>query len=302
MNFELNTEINRGGAVAIVTGANTGLGFETSLALAKTGMTVVMACRNTSKAEAAKATLLAQQADAKLDVMALDLCDLASVRAFAEAFKAHYGRLDILVNNAGIMIPPYRQTVDGFESQFAANYLGHFLLSSLLFPLLPNTRESRIVSLSSLAHIRKPLQFDDINWRSHYDKNDAYCQSKLACLMFSDELQRRLSAQGSAVRAVCVHPGVSPTDLFQNLPGWLMSLLKATVFKLITHAPDKGAMPSIVAALGNNIRGGEYLGPVGFKEMKGPVGLAKRAPFASDAAAAGKLWEISEELVGQRFF
>ena len=192
MSWNLKHAPMQTGRIAIVTGANIGLGFETALALAGKGITVVLACRNSAKAEAAKAAILALHPKAKVKCMALDLGSLKSVRAFAAAYRKRHTRLDLLINNAGIMMPPFSLSEDGFESQLASNYLGHFALTGLLLPLIVKTPGSRIVSLSSLAHRWSGIRFHDLNATRRYDKRLAYGQSKLACLMFAYELQRRL--------------------------------------------------------------------------------------------------------------
>ena len=202
----------------MVTGANIGLGYETALALAGKGCTVVLACRNAAKADAARAAILAQHPKARIECLTLDLGSLKSVRAFAAAYKKRHATLDLLINNAGIMMPPYTLSEDGFESQLAANYLGHFALTGLLLPLINKTPNARIVSLSSLAHKWSGIRFHDLNATRRYDKRLAYGQSKLACLMFAYELQRRLTKAGCATLSVAAHPGVSATNLFQHLP------------------------------------------------------------------------------------
>jgi NAD(P)-dependent dehydrogenase (short-subunit alcohol dehydrogenase family) len=193
MSWTMKQAPSQSGRIAVVTGANIGLGYETALALAGKGCTVVLACRNAAKADAARAAILAQHPKARIECLTLDLGSLKSVRAFAAAYKKRHATLDLLINNAGIMMPPYTLSEDGFESQLAANYLGHFALTGLLLPLIIKTPNARIVSLSSLAHKWSGIRFHDLNATRRYDKRLAYGQSKLACLMFAYELQRRLT-------------------------------------------------------------------------------------------------------------
>ena len=289
----------QGGRLAIVTGSNIGLGLETAKALAGKGCAVVLACRNLAKAEAAKKQILALYPQAQVECMALDLSSMRSVRAFAHAFSQNHATLDLLINNAGIMMPPYALSEDGFESQLAANYLGHFALTGLLLPLLIATPGSRVVSLSSLAHKWSPIQFDDLQFKKGYDKRRAYGQSKLACLMFAYELQRRLSKAGHRTLSVAAHPGVSETNLFQHLPKVVQVFAPLT--SLIFQSAKGGAQPSLYAALGADIQGGDFCGPHAMGEMRGypvKVGSNRRS---RDEAAAARLWTVSEELTGVHY-
>jgi NAD(P)-dependent dehydrogenase (short-subunit alcohol dehydrogenase family) len=287
------------GRVAIVTGANIGLGFETALALAGKGCTVVLACRSAVKADAAKARIVAQLRGAKVECMALDLGSLKSVRAFAAAYAKRHQKLDLLINNAGIMMPPFFLSEDGFESQLAANYLGHFALTGLLLPLIVKTPNARVVSLSSLAHKWTGIHFDDINFKGGYSEREAYGQSKLACLMFAYELQRRLSRAGYTALSVAAHPGVSYTNLFQHLPK--AAQLFAPLAALAFQSAKGGALPILYAALGDDVEGGDYCGPRSMGEMRGSpvkVGSNRRS---RDEAVAMRLWAVSEEMTGVRF-
>ena len=299
--FCLENVPSQSGRVAIVTGANTGLGYETTLGLAQTGATVVMACRSLTKAEAAQQQILQQIPSATLDILPLDLSDLSSVRHFADLFRQKYNRLDLLINNAGIMIPPYGKTMDGFESQLGANHLGHFLLTALLVALMPDAAESRVVSLSSIAHKRGVINFSDLQSEKSYSKTAAYAQSKLACLMFTDELQRRLDKAGKKLLSVCAHPGGSPTELSRNMSKTLSLFVEVVIVPLFTHPVDQGALPTLMAALDKAVRGGEYFGPQGFMEMRGEPGRATRAKQACDEDVARRLWEVSERLTGCEF-
>ena len=249
MAFSLDPLPDQSGRTVVITGANAGLGFHNAKDLAKAGATVVMACRSAERADAARARILDLTPDADVRIELVDMSSLASVRSFAEAFRAEHDTLDVLINNAGIMGTPYRLTEDGFEGQMAANYWGHFLLTSLLFDLLPDDPASRVVTLSSIAHINGRIRWDDLNWEADYDPRRAYAQTKLACLMFALELDRRLRDDGRSVRSVASHPGVSLTELAKTIPSWQIGLLKYTVGPFVTHPPDKASLPTLVAAL-----------------------------------------------------
>lgn len=301
MNFDINDVPSQKNRVAIVTGANIGLGFETARALAQKEATVVLACRTEVKALKAKAEILKEFPNADLHFIALDLGSLTSVRKFAEIFKTQFQRLDLLINNAGVMIPPYQKTQDGFELQFGTNYLAHFLLTSLLLDLLEKTEGSRIVSLASIAHKSGKIHFDDLQFEKKYSRMKAYQQSKLACLIFSIELDRQLKAHQYQTRSVAAHPGVSTTNLMQYIPSWLLTL-STPILKTMSHAPREGAQPQLYAALGNDIVGGDYTGPKGFQEMIGPAGKTKGMRHAYDENTAQKLWDASKALTGATLF
>jgi NAD(P)-dependent dehydrogenase (short-subunit alcohol dehydrogenase family) len=289
------------GRIFIVTGANTGLGYETALSLAKYGAKVIMACRNKSKADAAKAQIKAEVPNAELEVMLLDLSSLSAVRNFAKEYHAKYYRLDGLINNAGVMIPPYTKTEDGFELQFGANYLGHFLLTGLLIDTMVKTPGSRIVTLSSIAHKNGKINFDDLQSEKKYSPSAAYAQSKLACLMFTFELQRRLEKAGhDQTISVAAHPGIATTELSRHMPKILYTLLRYTVAPFLTHAPSEGAKPTLLAAIGD-ANGGDYFGPTGFNEFKGKAGKATSTVLAKNETIANRLWKVSEELVGLKY-
>jgi NAD(P)-dependent dehydrogenase (short-subunit alcohol dehydrogenase family) len=303
MTFDLESVPRQEGRVAIVTGANTGLGFETARAFAKKGITTVMACRTEARALDAIARIEAEVQDASLVFLPLDLADLTSVQSFADAFRNIHDSLDILVLNAGIMMPPYSTTVDGFESQMGANYFGHFLLTSLLIDLMPDSPSSRIVALSSNAHKmgKRRIVFDDLNWENEYSASDAYAQSKLACLMFANTLDRRLKDAGSSIVALAAHPGMSYTELGRNAPKVLTAILRYTLVPLLSHPPDRGALPQILAALDQDAQGGEYYGPTGFREFKGPPGKAPQLGYALEEAHQDRLWAVAKEATGAVF-
>ncbi len=225
MHFQLKNIPAQPQRIAIVTGANSGLGFETALVLAQKQIRVILACRNLAKAEKAKKEILDAYPKAQIEILKLDLADLDSVHAFAEAYSANYNRLDLLINNAGVMIPPYEVTKDGYEFQFHANYLGHFLLTGLLLELLIKTEGSRVVSLSSKAHESATINFDDLQSEQKYSKWKAYGQSKLACLLFAKELNRRLQNINASTISLAAHPGISNTGIFQYFPKWFNKTL-----------------------------------------------------------------------------
>jgi len=296
--FDLSTIPPQTGRIAIVTGANTGLGYETALGLATTGAKVILACRNRDKAKQAQAQILRQVPNAQLELIPLDLSLLASVREFAQQYRDRHSRLDLLINNAGIMFPPYSVTEDGFESQFAVNYLSHFLLTSLLLDLMPDSPDSRIISLSSNAHKFGNINFNDLQSEQTYSAVSAYGQSKLACLLFANELNRRLHQSDRQIRSLCAHPGVSNTELPRYIPKAIQLLLRLTPLPYMAHSPDKAAQPTLYAALQRDIAGGEYVGPQGVLEMSGPPGKAPQSDTAQDEAIAQRLWQVSERLVG----
>ncbi len=299
--FDLVKVPTQKGRVAIVTGANTGLGFETALAFAKKEIKVIMACRNEQKANDAINRIKEEVTEANLEFIPIDLMDLESVKSFAAAFKKGHDRLDLLINNAGIMIPPYQETKQGFESQMGVNYFSHFLLTGLLIDLINSTKGSRIVTLSSIAHQTGEIDFDNLNAdEATYKKSKVYSQSKLACLMFALELNRRLAAAGVDTLSVASHPGIATTELARYIPKLLYYVLYP-IFIFMSHNPENGALPTIMAALDDDVHGGDYFGPSSKREMKGPPKKVKGRPHAYDEDVARKLWEVSEELVSFKF-
>lgn len=300
--MELNLEkiASQKGRIAIVTGANNGIGLETTIGLAKVGYKVVLACRNTQKAEEAKGKVKQLIPNADLELFKLDLSDLNSVKTFVQGFKKKYKQLDILVNNAGVMTTSGQKNAAGLELQLATNHLGHFLLSALLIDLMPNNSDSRIISLSSIAHLSASIHFDDLECKNDNGFGAAYGQSKLACLMFGDELNRRLNKSGKKVASLIVHPGVSDTGLFNEM-SWIQGVLMKMVGPLMSHSPKKAAVPALYAALSDNVAGGDFLGPTGMYGMKGKLGIAKRSDYSKDESIASKLWDLSEQLSGIKF-
>jgi NAD(P)-dependent dehydrogenase (short-subunit alcohol dehydrogenase family) len=285
--------------VAIVTGSNTGLGYDTARVLAARGARVVMAVRDTAKGDAAAARIRELSKGAEVTVHELDLGSLASVRAAAAELAAAHPRIDLLINNAGVMYPPKQNTADGFELQFGTNHLGHFALTGLLLKNLLGVDGSRVVAVASIAHnIRAKIDFADLQWETRrYDRVASYGQSKLANLMFTYDLQRRLAAAKAKTIAVAAHPGVAATELVRHVPGaglpgvsWLSGRLLNT--------SELGALPTLRAATDPAVRGGQYYGPDGFRELRGYPKLATSNAQSHDTAAQERLWTVSEELTG----
>lgn len=301
MNFwSLSKVKNKEGKIAIVTGANAGIGFETTKGFAKIGITTIMACRNLEKAKKAKIDILKTYPDAKLEIISIDLADLNSVRKFAETYKNKYDSLDILVNNAGVMMTPLQKTVDGLEFQMATNYFGHFLLTGLLLPVLEKSFRSRVVSLSSLAHQWGDIHFDNLNAEKGYNRRQFYAQSKLACLIFAYHLDRKLVNHGYNVHAYAAHPGVSNTNLMQHLPKWL-KFLSPVLMPLLSQSAKRGALPVLRASLDDTLNGGEYIGPSGKKQYKGHPVIVDSDYHSKDEEKAEKLWKVSEKIVDFKY-
>ncbi|MFC6014328.1 oxidoreductase [Nocardia lasii] len=277
---------DQSGRTFVITGANGGLGAETTRVLAAKGATVIMACRNTAKAQP-----VAEAIPGDVRVAALDLADLASVREFAD----QQGEFDVLINNAGLMNVPFSRTVDGFETQFGVNHLGHFALTGLL---LDRVRD-RVVSLASIAHKQTPkLWIDDLNYDNRrYQRNLAYAQSKLANLMFARELQRRLTEAGATTRSYAVHPGVSATDLFTRTETPL-DLVSKPFITLIGHAPHKAAHSTLFAATTPDADPTTYWGPNRLLQSQGPVTACPSSKISRNPDLLHKLWEESEKMTG----
>jgi NAD(P)-dependent dehydrogenase (short-subunit alcohol dehydrogenase family) len=293
------------GKTIIVTGANSGIGYEAALQLARKGARVILACRDRGKAEAAAAAIRKAQPNAAIDVMELDLASLGSVRAFADAYRARESRLDVLCNNAGVMALPYRKTADGFEMQFGTNHLGHFALTGLLLDRLLATPGARVVTVSSGAHRAGRIRFDDLQWERGYRKWLAYGQSKLANLLFVYELQRRLAAAGSSVISVACHPGYAATNLQVAGPRMVGSSFAESMMllgnRLFSQDAAMGSLPTLYAATAAGLRGGEYVGPDGMGELKGYPRLVPSNGRSRDLETARRLWEVSEQLTGVRY-
>jgi NAD(P)-dependent dehydrogenase (short-subunit alcohol dehydrogenase family) len=277
------------GRTFVVTGASSGIGLAAARELGRAGARVVLAVRDPARGEAAAAELPGEH-----EVRSLDLADLASIRAFAEDLD---GDLDVLVNNAGVMATPERRTKDGFELQIGTNHLGHFALTNLLLPRISD----RVVTVSSGAHRTGRIRLDDLNWEhGGYQRWRAYGQSKLANLLFTLELQRRLEQAGSALRAVAAHPGYAATKLQGRTESLLQNTIMAISNRLIAQSEEMGALPTLYAAT-QDIPGASYVGPDGFQEQRGHPTLVGRSSAASDARTARELWELSERLTGTSF-
>jgi NAD(P)-dependent dehydrogenase (short-subunit alcohol dehydrogenase family) len=298
--WSLDSAPDQSGRIAMVTGANAGLGFETALALAAKGAHVILACRDRARAEAARQKIVASCPKANVEVRIIDTGSLQSVRQFADAFNRDYQRLDLLINNAGIMITPHFETPEGFEGQLGVNYLGHFLLTGLLLPAIARTPKARVVSLYSLAANWSGIQFDDLQFRNKYDPTKAYSQSKLACLMFGIELNKRLRAAGVDAMSMAAHPGYSQSDLSRHLPLPIRVML-SLFGRFIMQPTAAGAWPTLYAALGENLQGGEATGPGGRKEIKGPPVVVSPNQAAQDENARARLWTISEQLCAFKY-
>ena len=301
MTYNLNKIPAQPERVAVVTGANVGLGYETAKVLAEKELSVVLACRNMGKAQKAIDRIKKSNSNARLEAIQLDLCSNKTIREFAKDFNQKYDRLDLLINNAGVMMPPYALTEDGLESQMAANYFGHFLLTSLLLPTLEQTKDSRIVALSSLAHAWGDINYDDINSQKQYNARRVYGQSKLACLMFAYELARKLNVKGYQTSSMAAHPGVTITEIGRNIPQLLVGLGQL-VSPFLFQKPHEGALPILRAALDPKAQSGEYYGPDGFRQYKGkPVKVGSDRNSRNEAKAK-KLWELTEEMLEVKFF
>lgn len=287
---------DQSGREVIVTGANTGIGFETALALARNGARVTLACRNIEKGQAAMERIMAQAPNAVVSNQQLDLSDLRSVEAFAARYAEQHDRLDLLLLNAGVMIPPESKTAQGFELQFGVNHLGHFALTKPLLPLLQATADSRVVVVSSIAAARGVMDFDDLQFEKRgYSPWPAYRQSKLANQLFTLELQRRLRAAGSSVLVIAAHPGWTATDLQRT------SNLFRSLNRFFAMKPPQGALPTLRAAVEPEATGGDYYGPDGFLQIRGYPQRIDMVKLAKNPDDAARLWEISEELTGVRY-
>lgn len=292
---------DQSGKLALITGATGGLGYETALALARSGAEVVLTGRNPGKGADSLERIRAEVPDAKISYANLDLSELGKVARFVDDFASRHDHLDILINNAGVMAPPTRQlTHDGFELQFATNYLSHFALTARLLPLLSAARTARVVPLSSLAARQGRIDFSNLQSEKNYDPMVAYCQTKLACLMFGFELQRRGLAWG--ITSIVAHPGISRTELINNGMGEGSGAGFARRYLSFLFQPvPQGALPTLMAATAPDAIPGSYYGPQGLMEVRGKPGLASTPKQALDTAVAGRLWEVSEQLAGVHF-
>jgi len=295
---------SQAGKTALITGANSGIGYQAALELARHGAHVLLGCRNEAKGLAALERLRREAPSASAEVVLLDVASLASIRAFASAFLGRGIVLDLLINNAGVMALPKRElTEDGFERQFGTNHLGHFALTGLLLPALLAAPAPRVVTVASLAHRTGKIEFDNLQRERGYEGWDAYNASKLANILFAKELDRRARAMHSRLLSLAVHPGVSTTSIFENGPGTMN--LKAIMVKLLAPVlmqnDEAGALPTLYAATSPDAHGGEYIGPNGFGELKGSPVVVQPRPQALDVAVGERLWTVSEELTGVHY-
>jgi NAD(P)-dependent dehydrogenase (short-subunit alcohol dehydrogenase family) len=291
------------GKVIIVSGGNSGLGFWSVKAFAENGAEVILASRSKENGEKAKAEILKEVPEGKIEVAELDLADLESVRRFAKNFQKKYSQLDVLLNNSGIMTTPYFTTKDGFEGQVGTNHLGHFALTGLLYPLLKKTPKSRVVNVSSMAHKYGKMKFSNLLFEKGkgYSPIKAYGRSKLANLLFTYELQRFFELNKTDGISVAAHPGVSQTNLVRHLEDKLFFKILYPVFKFMIQNAKMGALPQIRASVDPHVKGGEYYGPNGFMELKGYPVKVKSNSASHKEEDARKLWEVSQKLTGVKF-
>lgn len=279
------------GKTVLITGANTGIGYQDALAFYEKGAHVVLAVRNIQKGQDAAAQMADSGGSGSLDIMQLDLASLVSVKAFADLFRRKYQQLDILINNAGVMVPPPSTTSEGFELQFGSNFIGHFALTGLLYPLLSHTPHARVVTLSSGAHKWvDTIDFENLRLEKEYDARKAYATSKLADLLFALELQRRIERAGDHVLSLAAHPGITQTDLQRHLPDAAEQMAKYPD----VMQPWQGALPTLYAATAPDVAGGTYYGPHGPNELNGYPAPAFISDAAKNANLAGQLWDYAE--------
>ncbi len=284
------------GRTALVTGANTGLGYWTAVHLAKAGARVLIGSRSADRGAEALRRLLGEAPGSEADVLTLDLSSLAAVEDAAGRLREGEDRLDLLINNAGVMMPPYGTTADGFELQLGVNHLGHFALTGHLLPLLATAPAARVVSVSSLAHRDAEIFFDDLQAEQSYSADARYGQSKLANLLFTFELDRQLRSAGSPIRALAAHPGIARTELARHFSGPIRMLMP--LVGLVLNSAEQGSWPSLMAATSPDIDGGAYAGPTRFREMSGPAGHAESSATANDEDLQRRFWDASVELTG----
>ena len=295
-NWNVNHIPDLNGKVIIVTGATSGLGKEATKILAQKNATVIMAVRNTQKAEPIVQEIKKQHSNAQIDIREMDLSSLASVKLFANGVLDNYDRLDVLINNAGIMACPFDKTQDGYEIQMGTNHLGHFALTGLLMPLLEATKNARIVATSSIGHRMGKIDFADINWEKRkYNSSQAYADSKLANLYFTYALAKKFNHKKKDIKVTAAHPGWTRTDLQKH--SWYMRMLNP----LFSQGPNQGVLPTLRAAFDPNAKSGDYFGPSRFFEMHGSPIVVKSNERSHDAEAAKKLWEISEQLTNIKY-
>jgi len=290
------------GRVAIITGSNTGIGFGAAAVLAAKGAHTVLAVRNLDKGNDAVARIKSASPNATVTLQQLDLTSLENIRKAADNLRTDFPRIDLLINNAGVMYTDKASTKDGYELQFGTNHLGHFALTGLLLDNMSGVDGSRVVTVSSVGHrIRAKIHFDDLNLDRNYNRVVAYGQSKLANLLFTYELARRLSAKGSPTIATAAHPGASDTELLRNMPGGIRQISQFFWSNFIAQNADMGAEPTLRAAADPGAQNGQYFGPGGFGEQKGHPKVVASSAQSHDEAIQRRLWTVSEELTGVSF-
>ena len=297
VNWTTNNIPSQQGKTFLITGANSGLGFEATKVLSKKGAHIIMTARNLQKGNEALEAIKKENPNAKLDLMQLDLADFYSIRNFSNEFHSKYSKLDVLVNNTGVMNPPKREvTKQHFSVQFGTNHLGHFLLTGLLLDILKNTPNSRVSVQSSIVHktesMKPDIHFDDLNFEKSYNRDQAYAQSKLANLLFAYELDRRLKTNNINTIVTVAHPGYTKTNLQAN-SGFLMSVI---LNNILAQNVKIGTLPILRAATDENVKGSEYCGPTKMMELKGYPKLVKSSDKSYDKDLAKKLWKVSEKL------
>lgn len=290
---------NQEGRVALITGANIGIGFETALALYEKGAHVVLACRDINKANEAAEKIKQAPGTGSVEVLQLDLSDLDNVKQAAENFKLKHQRLDLLINNAGVMVPPASKTAQGFELQFGTNVLGHYAFTAYLYDVVKATPNSRIVTVSSLVYRLGNVDYTNLKLEKDYDPNREYAQSKLANLLFTLELQRRIDAENTPVLSTASHPGITHTNLARNISQEQFDSMVEVYGELME--PWQGALPTLYAAVNEDVKGGDYIGPDKDGGLRGYPAKAEILPHALDEAEAVKLWQFMEEATGVRF-
>lgn len=292
---------NLEGKTVLITGGSSGIGFEAAKVLASKGAGVILAVRNLEKGLRASEKIFAEFPAAKVEVIHMDLSDLESVKTFADSFIQRFDRLDRLINNAGVMIPPLKHTKQGFELQFGTNHLGHFALTGRLLPLLLSTKDSRVISVSSVASRGAKINFENLNGSNGYSPMKFYRQSKLCNLLFGIELNNRLREKGKNTISVVCHPGISATNLMSRGSGKESNSILKFLFGLAGQPAEKGAMPTLFATTNPFLKGGEYIGPNGRRNYRGIPAISTEADSLFNAPLAKKLWEVSENLSGVTF-
>lgn len=292
---------NLKGKDVIITGGSSGIGLEAAKVLAVKGAAVTLAVRNVEKAKRIIQKFHSDNPDAAMTVMHLDLANLISIKDFADQYRSNHDHLNVLINNAGVMIPPYRKTKDGFESQFGTNHLGHFALTARLLPLLLVTPYSRIVITSSLAARKGEIYFDNLDGSKGYERMNFYRQSKLANLLFAIELQHRLGQAGTSAISVACHPGISVSNIMSRGSGKETSRILKKMMRIVAQPARKGALPTLYAATYPELTGGEYIGPDGPGNRKGNPVLTSDASKLFNTELSEKLWKVSENLIGVKY-